>query len=138
MQRTTLDHIGIAVPSIDEALAFYPEALGIERTEEERLPRDGVRVAFLPTGESRLELLEPLGEESPVARFIARRGAGIHHICLRVPDIASRLEELKDSGIPLIDEEPRRGAGGSLVAFVHPRGSGGVLIELKQEEAEDD
>ncbi len=137
MPRTTLDHIGIAVPSIDEALGFYREALGVEPAGEERILGDGVRVVFLPTGESRIELLEPLGEESLVAGFLARRGSGIHHICLRVPDLRARLERLKEKGIRLVDDKPRPGTGGSLVAFVHPKGTGGVLIELKQEEGED-
>ena len=89
-------------------------------------------MAFLPVGETRIELLEPTAEDSPIARFIRRRGEGIHHLCFRVSDLEAALERLKKAGVPLVDESPRPGAGGSRIAFVHPRGTGGVLVELTE------
>src|SRR5207253_2272916 len=103
-----IDHLGIAVRSIDEALKFYREMLGLPLAETEIVEDQGVEVAMLPIGESRVELLEPLGENSPVARFLEKRGPGIHHICIEVEDIAARLAELKRAGAQLIDEQPRR------------------------------
>lgn len=127
-----VQHLGVAVGSIDEALNFWREGLGLELGTVEVVEDQGVRVALLPIGESRIELLEPTGEDTPVGRFIAKRGQGIHHICVEVDDLAAKLAELKARGIRLIDQEPRTGAGGALVAFVHPAGTGGVLIELTQ------
>jgi methylmalonyl-CoA/ethylmalonyl-CoA epimerase len=103
-------------------------------SETEIVEDQGVEVAMLPLGESRVELLQPLGENSPVARFMEKRGPGIHHICIEVEDIAARLAELKAAGAQLIDEQPRRGAGGHLIAFVHPKSTSGVLIELVQKD----
>ncbi len=129
-----IDHIGIAVKDIQAVLGFYGEALGLENLGFEIVEDQGVRVAFLPVGESRFELLEPLNDESPIAKFIARRGEGIHHICLDVDDVSETLEEMKGRGMQLIDAAPRLGAHHKQIAFVHPKASNGVLIELSQDE----
>jgi len=125
-----IEHIGIATHNIDDALEFWRDALGLRVVETEEVVEQGVRVAMLPVGESRIELLEPTGESSPVARFLEKRGAGIHHIAVRVDDIRATLQHLKAGGARLIDETPRVGAGGCLVAFIHPATAGGVLLEL--------
>ena len=125
-----VDHIGIATRDIEEALKFWRDALGLEVRHTETVEEQGVRVAMLPAGEPRVELLEPTGPASPVAKFLEKRGPGIHHVAVRVPDIRAALARLKSEGARLIDEEPRVGAGGCLVAFVHPTASGGVLLEL--------
>ncbi len=130
--ESKIQHLGIAVGSIDQALEFWRDGLGLELKEIEVVEDQGVRVAMLPIGESRIELLEPAGEETPVGKFIAKRGAGIHHLCVEVEDVAAKLADLKAKGVRLIDEQPRIGAGGALVAFVHPASTGGVLIELTQ------
>lgn len=127
-----IDHLGIAVPSIEEALTFYRDALGLEVGGSETVEDQGVHVTMLPVGESRIELLEPTAPDTPVGKFLAKRGPGLHHICYRVPDIHAALERLKAAGARLIDEQPRIGAGGHLVAFVHPAATGGVLVELSQ------
>ena len=131
--KTKIQHLGVAVGSIDEALAFWRDGLGLELKEIEVVEDQGVRVAMLPIGESRIELLEATGEDTPVGRFVAKRGAGMHHLCVEVEDISAKLSELKARGVRLIDEQPRIGAGGALVAFVHPASTGGVLIELTQQ-----
>ena len=125
-----VDHIGIATRSIEESLKFWRDALGLEVRHTETVEEQGVHVAMLPAGEPRVELLEPTGPASPVAKFLEKRGPGIHHVAVRVPDIRAALARLKGGGARLIDEEPRAGAGGCLVAFVHPSASGGVLLEL--------
>jgi methylmalonyl-CoA/ethylmalonyl-CoA epimerase len=130
--KATLDHIGIAVKDLRTALAFYRDALGLEIEGEEEVPSQHVRAHFVPVGESRLELLEATAPESPIAKYVDARGPGLHHITLRVDDIAAALAELRARGLRLIDEQPRPGAGGSLIAFVHPASTGGVLVELKQ------
>jgi len=135
MDPTVLDHIGIAVESIDDGLEIY-EALGLEVEAIEVVPEQGVRVALLPVGDSRLELLEPTGPDSPIARHLERRGPGLHHICLRVPDIRAAMEILSEQGRTLLSEEPQPGANGCLVCFVHPKSTGGVLLELSQPVAE--
>ncbi|MDT5270697.1 MAG: methylmalonyl-CoA/ethylmalonyl-CoA epimerase [Acidobacteriota bacterium] len=127
-----IDHIGIATRGIEESLGFWRDALGLEVKHTETVEEQGVRVAMLPAGEPRVELLEPTGPDSPVAKFLEKRGPGIHHIAVRVADIRVALARLKAEGARLIDEEPRVGAGGCLVAFVHPSASGGVLLELVQ------
>ncbi|HEX8852094.1 MAG TPA: methylmalonyl-CoA epimerase [Pyrinomonadaceae bacterium] len=131
-----IEHIGIATPRLDEALRFWSEALGLEVTHTEEVAEQGVRVAMLPVGEPRIELLEPTGADSPVARFLEKRGAGIHHIAVRVSDIRASLARLKAQGVRLIDEEPRLGADNCLVAFIHPSASGGVLLELVEHVSE--
>ena len=127
-----IDHIGIATRGIEESLGFWRDALGLEVKHTETVEEQGVRVAMLPVGEPRVELLEPTGPDTPVAKFLEKRGPGIHHVAVRVADIRAALARLKAEGARLIDEEPRVGAGGCLVAFVHPRSSGGVLLELVQ------
>lgn len=131
-----IDHIGIAVKDIQSVLSFYQDALGLENLGFEVVEDQGVRVAFLPVGESRFELLEPLNDDSPVAKFIARRGEGIHHICLDVDSVPESLEEMKQRGLQLIDDKPRRGAHHKEIAFVHPKASNGVMIELSQDAPE--
>ncbi|MDT5061743.1 MAG: methylmalonyl-CoA/ethylmalonyl-CoA epimerase [Acidobacteriota bacterium] len=125
-----LEHIGIATRSLDDALHFWRDALGLEVGHTEIVEEQKVRVAMLPVGEPRIELLEPTSGDSPVAKFLEKRGGGIHHIAVRVDDIRATLLRLKESGARLIDESPRVGAGGCLVAFVHPSSAGGVLLEL--------
>lgn len=125
-----IEHIGIATPRLDEALRFWRDALGLEVVHTEVVEEQGVRVAMLPAGEPRIELLEPTGPASPVAKFLEKRGPGIHHVAVRVPDIRAALARLKEGGARLIDEHPRVGAENCLVAFVHPASAGGVLLEL--------
>jgi len=125
-----IDHLGIAVRSISDSLAFYREALGLELAGTETIEDQSVHVALLPVGESRIELLEPFSEETPVGRFIARRGEGLHHVCYEVDDLASKIDELRSRGVRLLDGYPRRGAEGKLVAFLHPASAHGVLVEL--------
>ena len=125
-----IDHIGIATNGIDDAARFYLELLGLQIEHVEEVPSQKVRVAMLPLGESRVELLEPTSDDSPISKFLAKRGPGIHHLAVRVQDIRASLAELKEKGARLIDEQPRTGAGGCLVAFIHPSSTGGVLLEL--------
>lgn len=125
-----VDHIGIAVKSIQETLDFYRGALGLDLAHTEVEPEQRVLVAFLPAGEAEVELLEPVDEEGPVSRFLAKRGPGIHHICFEVENIDEVLRRLAQQGVELIDKEPKIGTGGKRIAFVHPHSTAGVLIEL--------
>jgi len=125
-----IDHIGIATGGIAEVANFYREALGLKVEEIEEVAEQKVRVAMLPIGESRIELLEPTTDDSPISKFLAKRGPGIHHVAIQVENIRESLSKMKEEGARLIDEEPRMGAGGCLVAFVHPSSTGGVLVEL--------
>ena len=134
MDYAGVDHIGIAVGSIENALAFWEKALGIRCTGVEEVREQKVKTAFLPVGETEIELLEATDPESPVAKFIEKRGEGLHHIALRVENIEETLKNLKEQGVRLIDETPRYGAGGAKIAFVHPKSSGGVLLEISQRE----
>jgi methylmalonyl-CoA epimerase len=127
----TIDHIGIAVRSLAERRTLY-EALGLELAGEETVAEQKVKVAFLPVDGTRLELLEPTGPDSPIAAFIERRGEGLHHLCLRVDDIAAAMARLREQGFTLLSAEPQRGAHGASVCFIHPKSAGGVLIELSQ------
>jgi len=127
-----INHLGIATNGIDEALKFWSDALGLENVHTEVVEDQKVRVAMLPVGESRIELLEPTSEDSPISKFLEKRGGGIHHIAVEVEDIWAALAKLKASGMRLIDETPRIGAENCLVAFVHPASTGGVLLELVQ------
>ena len=129
--KATLDHIGIAVSDLEAALEFYRDALGLELGPAEEVASERVRAQFLPVGEASLELLEATAPESAIARSGERRGPGIHHITLRVDDLQVALDRLKARGVRLVDERPRAGAGGSLVAFIHPSAAQGVLVELK-------
>lgn len=130
--KATLDHVGIAVGSLSEALAFYRDALGLEVEAPEEVASQRVRAHVIPVGEAALELLEATAEDSPIASYLGKRGPGLHHITLRVDDIRAVLAQLQARGVRLIDETPRPGAHGSLVAFVHPAAAHGVLVELKQ------
>jgi methylmalonyl-CoA/ethylmalonyl-CoA epimerase len=132
MNRVKLDHIAVAVTNLTEALAFYKEQFGLECLDVEVVEDQGVRVAKLDLGNTHLELLEPLKPETPVGKFLDRKGPGLHHICLAVNSIRDELANLKNHGATLIDEEPRIGAGGAQIAFVHPKSTGGVLLELSQ------
>ncbi|MBX3282772.1 MAG: methylmalonyl-CoA epimerase [Acidobacteria bacterium] len=127
-----IDHLGIAAKSIEEALKFWADGLGLglENVHTEVVEDQKVRVAMLPVGESRIELLEPISEDSPISKFLEKRGGGIHHIAIQVEDITAALARLKTQGVRLIDESPRTGAEGCLVAFVHPASTNGVLLEL--------
>ena len=129
-----INHLGIATNGIDEALKFWEDALGLENVHTETVEDQKVRVAMLPIGESRIELLEPTSEDSPISKFLQKRGGGIHHIAVEVDNIEESLAKLKAEGMRLIDEKPRIGAEGCLVAFVHPSSAGGVLLELVQSE----
>jgi methylmalonyl-CoA/ethylmalonyl-CoA epimerase len=127
-----INHLGIATKGIDEALEFWSGALGLENVHTEVVEDQKVRVAMLPIGESRIELLEPTSDDSPISKFLEKRGGGIHHIAVEVDDIEAALGKLKARGVRLIDEKARVGAEGCLVAFVHPSSSNGVLLELVQ------
>lgn len=132
MNHTRLDHIAVAVRSLDEALQFYKDSFGLECIEIEEVLEQGVRVAKLDLGNTHLELLEPLSADSPVGKFLASRGPGLHHICVGVDNIITKLDCLKSAGTKLIDEQPKLGASGARIAFVHPKSTGGVLLELSQ------
>ncbi len=132
MSGTRLDHIAVAVRSLDEALQFYKDAFGLECIEIEVVAEQGVRVAKLDLGNTHLELLEPLSPDTPVGKFLQSRGPGLHHICVGVDNIVTKLDCLKNAGTKLIDEQPKIGAGGASIAFVHPKSTGGVLLELSQ------
>jgi methylmalonyl-CoA/ethylmalonyl-CoA epimerase len=127
-----IDHIGIATRDLNAAMTVWGDALGLSPNSTEEVTEQGVRVAMLPIGETHIELLEPLSSDSPVGKFLEKRGPGIHHIAIGVTDIRVTLAELKDKGLRLIDETPRLGTGGCLVAFVHPSSANGVLLELVQ------
>jgi methylmalonyl-CoA/ethylmalonyl-CoA epimerase len=128
-----IHHIGIATSEIGGAAEMWDDLLGLRADHTEEVAGQKVRVCMLPLGESRLELLEPMSADSPISKFLEKRGGGIHHIALSVEDIRATLQGLKQKGARLIDEEPRAGAGGCLVAFIHPSSTGGVLLELVQE-----
>jgi methylmalonyl-CoA/ethylmalonyl-CoA epimerase len=133
MKVEKIDHIGIAVESIESWIGFYRDILGLDYTGSEEVAEQKVRVAFLAIGESRIELLEPTSLDSPIAGFLEKRGGGIHHIAIKVDNIEEALARHKEAGMRLIDEKPRIGAHGTRIAFIHPKTSGGVLIELCQE-----
>lgn len=128
-----ISHLGIATRAIDEALKFWQDALGLENIHSELVEEQKVRVAMLPIGDTRIELLEATSDDSPIAKFIEKRGGGIHHIAVEVENIEASLAKLKAEGARLIDEKPRIGAEGCLIAFVHPSSTNGVLLELIQE-----
>ncbi len=127
-----LDHLGVAVESLAEAVKFYERTLGLKVSDYETIAQEKTNVALLPLGDTRIELLEPTEADSPIARFLAKRGAGLHHICLRVPDLESAVTRLQQAGVQLIHAEPQVGAGGHRYVFVHPRSAGGVLLELAE------
>lgn len=127
----TIDHLGIAVKSLATAKAIY-EKLGLPISAEETVAAEQVRLVMVPVGESRLELLEPTSDSSTIAKFIAKRGEGLHHVCLRVPDLPEAVQRLKNEGVRLVSDEIKTGAGGHQYVFVHPSSTGGVLLELVQ------
>jgi methylmalonyl-CoA epimerase len=129
---STIDHVGVAVESVDAALALYRDALGMPLVHRETVTEQGVDAALLDVGDSHVELLQPLGPETPVGKFLARKGPGLHHVAYRVDDIEATLRELAAAGLRLIDETPRIGIRGSRVAFVHPGATGSVLTEIVQ------
>jgi methylmalonyl-CoA epimerase len=128
---TSIDHLGIAVKSLAAAKAIY-EKLGLAVSPEEIVAQEKVKLVMVPVGESRLELLEAISEDSTIAKFIAKRGEGLHHVCLRVPDLTAAVEKLKKDGVRLVSEEIKVGAGGHRYVFVHPSSAGGVLLELAE------
>jgi methylmalonyl-CoA/ethylmalonyl-CoA epimerase len=127
-----LDHIAIAVRSINDSLKFYKDALGLELKGTETVEDEGVHVALIPVGEPRIELLEPISEDTAVGRFIAKRGEGLHHICYEVENLEAKIEAMKAQGVKFLEGYPRRGAEGKLVAFLHPSSANGVLVELSE------
>ncbi len=134
MKTYRIDHIGIAVRSLDQALRFYRDHLEMELEGTEDVAGEKVRVAMLPVGESRIELLEPTDPDSAIARFLGKRGEGLHHVALKVENLTAVMEKMKAAGVRLINSEPAIGAGGHLYAFVHPQSTGGVLIELVEDQ----
>jgi methylmalonyl-CoA/ethylmalonyl-CoA epimerase len=126
-----IDHLGVAVRSIEEGRAVY-EAMGLSVAAIEEVPEEGVRVALIPCGESNIELLEPTSPDSPIAKFLEKRGPGIHHVCLATDDVRSDDARLREQGYQVLRPEPTRGAGGCWVQFVHPKSTGGVLLELSE------
>ena len=125
-----IDHIGIAVSDLEESIRFYEDVLGLEVEGEEVVEEQKVKVAFLPIGDTEVELLEATTPDSPIAKFIEKRGQGVQHIAFKVDNIEEALEMMREKGIRLIDEKPRYGAGGARIAFLHPKSTNGVLIEL--------
>lgn len=132
MKTLKVDHIGIAVSNLDETLKFYTEILGLECQGTEVVEEQKVRVAFLPVGDTEVELLESTDPEGPIARFIEKNGEGVQHIAFRVDNIEEAIAHMQEKGLKMIDEKPRYGAGGAKIAFVHPKGTGRVLVELSQ------
>ena len=128
----TLDHIGIVVDDMEQALAFWCDALGLELIEIEELPDRGLRIAMLPVGDSRIELISPSRNDSEISAHLNKRGPGLHHICLRSDDVQKDLDQLDAQGLRLINRQAKSGVGGSQVGFVHPKASGGVLLELSE------
>jgi len=132
MKALKVDHIGIAVSNLEESLKFYTEVLGLTCQGTEVVEEQKVRVAFLPVGDTEVELLESTDPEGPIARFIEKNGEGIQHLAFRVDDIEAAIAALQEQGVKMIDEKPRYGAGGARIAFVHPKATGRVLVELSQ------
>ncbi len=131
--ETKLDHIGIAVANIDERVKFYENILGLSVEHTEVVESEKVKTAFLDVDGTHIELLESTDPDGPIGKYVTKRGEGIHHICYAVPDVKKALEECKKMGLRLINEEPKQGAKGKLVAFIHPKSTGGVLVELSQD-----
>jgi methylmalonyl-CoA/ethylmalonyl-CoA epimerase len=129
---TVIDHVGVAVEDIDAALSLYRDALGMPLVHRETVTDQGVDAALLDVGDGHVELLQPLGPDTPVGKFLSKKGPGLHHVAYRVPDVANALQQLSAAGLRLIDEQPRTGIRGSRVAFLHPASTGGVLTEIVQ------
>jgi len=128
----SIHHVAVVVRDLDQALAFYRDTLGLEMADRRRVEEEGVEIAFLPTGEAEIELLEPLTEEGGVARFLEKRGEGLHHVCLQIDDIEAAMDRLEAAGARVLSEEPQVSADGTRYVFVHPKSAHGVLIELYQ------
>ena len=128
----SIHHIAVVVEDVEASLKFWQEILGLQPTAVSDMPAEAARIAFLPLGESEIELVQPTSPDSGISRYLEKRGPGMHHLCLQVDDIAGMLSRLKASGIQLINEEPKLGEGGRLYAFIHPRSANGVLVELYQ------
>ena len=133
---TGLDHIGVAVTNLEDSIPLYRDLLGLPLLYHDEVETDRVKVAVFDLGKGHLELLEPTGEDSPIAKFIAKRGPGLHHVALRAADCGRALDALREVGVRLIDEVPRTGAGGAQIGFVHPKATGGILLELCQRSGE--
>jgi methylmalonyl-CoA/ethylmalonyl-CoA epimerase len=133
LDLTAVDHVGIAVEELEAAVEHYARTLGVSPVHRERVEDQGVEEVLLPAGGSYIQLLGALGPDTPVGRHLAKRGPGVHHVAYRVRDVADALEHLREQGVALIDETPRRGSRNTTIAFVHPRGMGGVLVELVEE-----
>jgi len=133
LRLTQIDHVGIAVSDLDGSVEQYRRTFGIEPAHRERMDDQGVEEVLFAVGESYVQLLGALGPQTPVGRFLQRRGPGVHHVAYRVDSVAEALDDLRAGGVPLVDEEPRPGSRGTRIAFVHPRGVGGVLVELVEE-----
>lgn len=129
-----INHVALVVPDLEEGVGFWADALGLPVAEQRREPAEKVDIAFLPVGQSEIELLAPFTKDSGVAQYLEKRGPGFHHICFEVDDLEGALVQLKDHNVPLIDETPRVNAAGRRMAFIHPKGTGGVLIELYESE----
>lgn len=134
MNVKKVDHIGIAVKNLDEALKFYQDILGLECVNTEVVEDQKVKVAFLPIGDTEIELLESTEEDGPIAKFIEKKGEGIQHVAFRVDSIEEAIEYMQSEGVRMIDEKPRYGAGGARIAFCHPKSTGGILVELSERE----
>jgi methylmalonyl-CoA/ethylmalonyl-CoA epimerase len=132
MKALKIDHIGIAVKNLEESLGFYRDVLGLEVEGVEEVEEQKVKVAFLPVGDTEVELLESTSEDGPIAKFIEKNGEGIQHIAFRVDNIEEAIAHMKEKGLRMIDESPRYGAGGAKIAFVHPKSSNRVLVELSE------
>ena len=132
-EKFVLDHLGVAVESLAKAVDFYERTLGLSVSGYETIAQEKTNVALLPLGETRIELLEPTETDSPIGKFLAKRGAGLHHICIRVPDLRATVARLQERGVRLVNPEPTVGAGGHRYVFVHPESTGGVLLELVEE-----
>jgi len=130
MKIIKIDHLGVAVNSMEEGSGFWKDVLGLEFAGSETVEEQKVTTGFFPVGESEVELLESTSPDGPIAKYLEKKGAGVQHVAFSVEDIESALQELKDKGVRLIDEKPRRGAGGKKIAFLHPKATGGVLVEL--------
>jgi methylmalonyl-CoA/ethylmalonyl-CoA epimerase len=128
-----VSHIAVAVPNVDEAARFYEEKLGLKLVGREDVTGSKVTVGFIPVGETRIELVQPAAPDSPIARFLGTRGPGLQHICFEVDDVAAELKRLAEAGVKLIDEVPHSGAHGTMVGFIHPSATGGVLVELSEQ-----
>ncbi|MEE8177641.1 MAG: methylmalonyl-CoA epimerase [Acidobacteriota bacterium] len=133
-EKFVLDHLGVAVESLAKAVDFYERTLGLSVSGYETIPQEKTNVALLPLGETRIELLEPTETDSPIGKFLAKRGAGLHHICIRVLDLQATVARLQERGVKLVNPEPAVGAGGHRYVFVHPESTGGVLLELVQDQ----